>query len=119
MKSRLTVGVDFGGTNVKVGLVGPNGRMSHSAVLASRAISRPGPFVEAVSRAVESLAASAGLRVAMLRGIGVGAPGPVDAARGVVHSMVNVPGWRDVPLVRLLARRLHLRCHVDNDVNVF
>ena len=32
--------------------------------------------------------------------------------------MVNVPGWREVPLARLLARRLRCRCVVDNDANL-
>ena len=114
-----TVGVDFGGTNVKVGLVNARGRVVRAHVVSSKAIPQPASFVDGVCRLVGSLAQSVGARPAGLRGVGVGAPGPVDVARGVVHSMVNVPGWHEVPLARLLERRLGCRCLVDNDVNLF
>ena len=32
--------------------------------------------------------------------------------------MVHMPGWHEVPLRRLLMRRLPYRCEVDNDVNL-
>ena len=115
---RWTVGIDFGGTNVKVGLVSPTGRVERSRVLSSQDCGRPSRFVEGASRAVESLTQSVGLSPSQLRGVGIGAPGPVDAARGLVHFLVNVPGWREVPLAHHLQRRLRCRCLVDNDVNL-
>ena len=111
--------MDFGGTNVKVGLVDPRGRIAATQALSSRVLSRPPRFVEGVARAVETLSRAAGVRPSQLRGVGVGAPGPVDVERGLVHFLVNVPGWREVPLSRALERRLHCRCVIDNDVNVF
>jgi glucokinase len=119
MKHPWAVGVDFGGTSVKVGLVSPTGRIAAIRVLPTRQLRRPQHFVERVAGAVESLAGAAGARVRSLAGVGVGAPGPVDAARGVIHSMVNVPGWREVPLGLLLARQLGCRCFVDNDANCY
>ena len=115
---KWTVGVDFGGTNIKVGLVRADGRVVRTQLLSSKGIRRPASFTEGVSGVVESLAQSVGVRASQLCGVGVGAPGPVDTARGVVHSMVNVSGWREVPLGRQLERRLRCRCVVDNDVNL-
>ena len=114
-----TVGVDFGGTYTKVGVVNRSGRVAAMRRLSSGGFRRPSQFVDAVSATAEGLAAAVGTRPARLRGIGVGAPGSVDATRGIVRSMVNVPGWRDVPLRRLLERRLGCRCAVDNDANCF
>lgn len=118
MRHRWTVGVDFGGTNVKAGLVSPAGRVVATRILSSRAIGRPARFVEGLGEAVEALARSVGSRPRQLAGVGVGAPGLVDVERGVVHSLVNVPGWHRVPLRRLLERRLGCRCAVDNDANL-
>ena len=115
---RWTVGVDFGGTNIKVGLVSPAGRVAQTRLLPSKTFRRPASFVEGIGCAVTSLAKAVGLRPAQLRGVGVGAPGPVDARRGIVHLLVNVPGWREVPLRRQLEARLGCRCAVDNDVNL-
>jgi predicted NBD/HSP70 family sugar kinase len=52
-----------------------------------------------------------------LLGIGVGAPGLVDAANGVMHQSVNLD-WRDVPLRRLLQERYHLPAYMANDCQV-
>lgn len=113
-----TIGVDFGGTNVKVGLVSGRGRVVRATVLPARRIGRPAAFIPAVSRAIEELAGSVGLRTSRLCGVGVGAPGLVDVRRGLVHHLVNVTGWRHVRLARLLAQRLRCPCAVDNDVNL-
>jgi len=113
-----TVGVDFGGTNIKCGLVSDRGRVAHSVSLSTRACAHPRAFVDGVGQAVERLARGAGVRTTQLRGIGVGAPGLIDRRRGVVHSLVNVSGWHDVPLAARLSRRLGARVAVDNDVNL-
>ncbi|MBI3321365.1 MAG: ROK family protein [Candidatus Omnitrophica bacterium] len=112
------VGIDFGGTNIKAGLISPTGRVVSTRLLSSLRFRRPSAFVQGISEMVGSLTAEAGLRPAALCGVGVGAPGPIDPRRGIVHSLVNVPGWREVPLGRQLARRLKCRCLVDNDANL-
>ncbi len=119
MTRRWAVGIDFGGTNIKLGLVSPSGRVTASAILSAKQVGRPQAFVPAAADAVKRLAASAGLTLRQLCGIGVGAPGPVDAGRGIVHLLVNVPGWREVPLKRLLERRTGCPCAVDNDANLY
>lgn len=118
-RQQWTIGVDFGGTNIKIGVVSDAGRVAASRVLPSSSLRSPARFVEGVSAAAGALAGSLRIRPGQLCGIGVGAPGWVDAPRGVVRSMVNVPGWHDVPLRRLLERRLGCRCAVDNDANLF
>lgn len=119
VRRKWTVGVDFGGTNVKLGLVTDAGRVVGTERFSSKGFNGPGRFIDGVSLAIETLARSAGVTPAQLRGVGVGAPGPVDVEDGVVHSLVNVPGWRRVPLRRLLERRLRCRCAVENDANLF
>lgn len=114
-----TVGIDFGGTNVKIGLVTATARVHQTLVIASQQLATPAAFIDGICDVVASLARSVGIRASQLRGVGVGAPGPVDAARGVVHSLVNVPGWRHVGLRRPLERRLKCPCLVDNDANLF
>lgn len=47
-------------------------------------------------------------------GIGIGAPGLVDAARGFVVDAVNV-GWHNLPLADLLQQRTGLPVYVAND----
>lgn len=113
-----TVGVDFGGTNIKIGVVTGRGRVIAETVLPTRAYATPRRFVDGLHEAIEGLRAQQKLRRNRLVGVGVGAPGIVDVRRGMVYELPNVSGqWRRVPLRLLLQRRLHCRCVVDNDAN--
>lgn len=118
MKAKWAIGVDFGGTNIRVGLVSASGRVPAVERFPATGLAGPSSFVKALARAIDVLTQSAGVRPRDLRGVCVGVPGPVDAERGIVRLLVNVPGWREVPLRRLLERALRCRCEVDNDVNV-
>ena len=117
-RQRWAVGVDFGGTNIKCGLVDRRGRVVTSLVLSTARFGRPAAFVEGIHRAVEQFAASAGLTLARLAGVGIGVPGPVDARRGIVHMLVNVPGWREVPLAHRLRARVRRPVFIENDANL-
>lgn len=120
MKARgWAVGVDFGGTSVRLGLIARDGRIRRRRRLVSRELGTPAEFVARLSEAIRALTRAQGFDPSRLAGLCVGAPGPVDSERGVVHELVNVPGWRRVPLAEQLERRLRCRCLVDNDVNLF
>lgn len=116
---RWTVGVDFGGTTIKVGCVTEPGTVARKVVLSTRDYATPSAFVEGLHGAIKRLAAERGLATTHLSGVGVGAPGLVDGERGVIHRLVNVPGgWRRIPLRERLEQRLRRPCAVDNDANM-
>jgi glucokinase len=52
-----------------------------------------------------------------VRGIGLGAPGPVQVAAGRVVNPPNLPGWNNVPLSRLVEERFSIPARLDNDAN--
>jgi len=49
--------------------------------------------------------------------VGLCAPGPIDSAAGCVRNPPNLPGWRDVPLVRQVREVLRRPVHLENDAN--
>jgi len=51
--------------------------------------------------------------------IGIGVPGLVDTAQGIVYDVVNIPSWKQVPLGQLLRDRYHLPVFINNDANCF
>ncbi len=110
-------GVDIGGTNVRVGMV-PFGGGPPVAV--SSVPTRPrrgaGPVVAEVVAMLRAAAAHVG--PANVLGVGIGAPGPLDPARQVVLETPNL-GWRDVPLVDMVASGAGLPVVLDNDANCF
>jgi glucokinase len=52
-----------------------------------------------------------------LSGIGVSCGGPLDSARGIVHSPTFLPGWDDVPIVQILQDRFGAPARLQNDAN--
>src|SRR5262249_29484832 len=66
---------------------------------------------------IEEACTQAKIRMSELGGVGIGAPGAIDPAGGIVIEAVNLR-WNDVPLAKLLGDKLRLPVFVDNDVNV-
>ncbi|MFI5673738.1 ROK family protein [Streptomyces cellulosae] len=96
MHTDLVAALDIGGTKIAGALVDGHGRIQARA-------QRPTPAREdgeTIMRAVEQVLAelTASPLWAHATALGIGSAGPVDASTGTV-SPVNVPGWRDFPLV--------------------
>jgi glucokinase len=108
-----SVGIDFGGTSVKLGVC-----------RSGELICTDTPIPTAEFHGPHALINEMAARVARLRttfpdiaAIGVGVPGLVDFDHGFVHELTNVPGWKHVPLKALLGDKTHLPVVVDNDAN--
>jgi glucokinase len=69
-------------------------------------------------RLVETLLAETSAAGYACTAVGLGFPGLVDHARGLVRSSVMLDGWCDVPLAERLHSVTGIPCVLDNDVNV-
>ncbi|GAA2505766.1 ROK family protein [Streptomyces gobitricini] len=101
MHSDLVAALDIGGTKIAGALVDGDG----GVLLRAR---RPTPAredAETVMGAVEAVLAELAASALWpgVGAVGIGSAGPVDASAGTV-SPVNVPGWRDFPLVERVRR---------------
>jgi predicted NBD/HSP70 family sugar kinase len=77
----------------------------------------PEELVSAVTEGIRSLAAEAGIRTSQLRGVGVATPGPCDPVERVVLLCPELPGWRQVPLGRMLEEALGQPAITEKDAN--
>lgn len=114
----LALGIDIGGTNVKIGAVDRERR-----VLASRAapteVNAPAEHaLDRIVHAIDQLLADAAIARSDVAGIGVGCPGPLSPSRGLVIGPGNLPTWRNLELTRLLGERTGLPVTLDNDANM-
>lgn len=79
----------------------------------------PDAIVAELADSVREALASGGLDPSGLRGVGVGAPGSIDPASGVVFQAVNIEGWDGpFPLGPALAAELGVPVFLGNDVSV-
>ncbi len=111
--SPLTIGIDFGGTTVKIAAVFQRHIIDQAPPIATQEFEGPPELIDAMVRVVEDLRA----RHPVVAAVGVGMPGFVNYEKGIVYGLTNVPGWEGVPLKRILEDRIKLPIVVDNDAN--
>ncbi len=111
--NKKAIGIDFGGTSVKPGVVANGKIVELSERISTRSHQGAEALLAAVVRAIEELRAKHPDVVA----IGAGLPGMIDSKNGRVHELSNVPGWKDVGLTNLLQERTGLPVAIDNDAN--
>jgi len=112
----LLIGVDLGGTQIRALVVGGQGKtLNRVATLTCAA-----DGLEAVIRRIEDTVRRAvgDIPWRQIRGIGVGAPGPVDPWAGLITETPNLPGWQNVPLGDIMARTFGVPVFLGNDANL-
>ena len=115
-RKRCALGVDFGGTFVKMARVDDHGVIGARASFATTGLKGVAGWLDEVERHAHELLADVPADTEWA-GIGVGVPGFVDYAKGFVYDLANVPGWTEVPLAEKLMARFGKPARVDNDVN--
>jgi glucokinase len=116
---KYVIGVDVGGTSIKLGLISSDGRVvtrSRISTLSHRQSHKR--LIDAMVEGIDDLIHTQSLKRSQVIGVGMGLPGPIDSSAGVVKYLPNIPGWKNVPLQSLLEERLKLKVRIDNDVNL-
>ncbi len=114
---RQAIGIDIGGTNVAVGLVDELGRVKAQRSMAMDQKLAPLAMLDKIEAIANSLLEQVGIDRRDLSGIGIGAPGPLDAYAGIITCPPNLPNWRQVPIVAELGRRFEVPVALANDAN--
>ncbi|MBE9224298.1 ROK family protein [Phormidium sp. LEGE 05292] len=110
-RNTVVFGIDLGGTAIKIGQFREDG-----ICLKSLTVPTPQPATpEAVIKAMVEAIAALGIKEA--KAIGVGTPGPTDAAGKIAKIAINLVGWKDIPLAELLESKTGLPTILANDAN--
>ncbi|MCU0651296.1 MAG: ROK family protein [Candidatus Omnitrophica bacterium] len=118
MKKKHIIGIDLGGTNLKIALLDSSCRIIHKHALSTGKFSKKEDLIGAVVNSAGRILKQYHLKKSDIAGIGLGLPGPIDYDRGVVHFFPNIPGWKEVALCRILKTKLGVPVYIDNDANV-
>jgi len=113
----IVIGVDLGGTNIKAGAVRADGKVLVRHSLPTEASKGPEAVADRIADAIRLCIEGVEGGAEATAGVGVGTPGPLDLKEGVVLFAPNLPGWRDIPLKRMVQERVGLPCIVENDAN--
>src|SRR5947209_9810536 len=112
----FSIGVDLGGTNLRIAAMDEQGTLIEKVTLGTKvALGRDrvlDDMCDAILRLSEKYQDS--LRLA---GIGIGVPGIIDMATGMIRESPNLPGWSDSAVRSEIEQRLHTRVILENDAN--
>jgi glucokinase len=106
------IGIDLGGSAIKLGRFDGQGNCLQALTVATPQPASPEAVLAEMVEAVRQLD-PAGQTVA----IGVGTPGPADAAGRIARVAINLVGWRDVPLADWLEAKTQRPTVLANDAN--
>lgn len=116
MTKKFKIGVDLGGTNVKVAIIDNNGHIVFSNSEPTRAEMGYQYTISNIKSVIYSSLKETGIAKNDIGGIGFGCPGQIDSDNGVVRLLPNIPGWVNVPLAEIIGQEFDITTKVDNDV---
>lgn len=115
-EKQAAVGIDLGGTAVKIGIVDASYEILAQTSIPTNA-GRPYEQVIAdIGETAAELLAQNGYAMTDCLGAGVGSPGTIDSGEGLVLYSNNIR-WNHVPLADELKRYLPVPIFVQNDAN--
>ncbi|CCF14976.1 glucokinase [Brevibacillus laterosporus GI-9] len=116
MTKRMIVGVDIGGTTIKIALLNPNGEIITKTQIPTPVSEGEDAIIGQMTNTIDQLMAEQGFTKEEAYGIGIGVPGPVDTDTGFVYEAVNL-GIKDTALKAKTEALTGLPTYVENDAN--
>ncbi|MFQ5599594.1 MAG: ROK family protein [Candidatus Krumholzibacteriia bacterium] len=118
MTTRLrTVGVDIGGTNIKIAVVWNDGTVVVSKQIPTWGDAGPQQASARMIDAVRNLMRAEKLEPAEMRALGIDSAGLVDAEKNIVTDSPNLRSWEKHPLAQELSDAIGVPAFLENDVN--
>lgn len=108
------VGVDIGGTSIKVGVIDRDGNILKRGSVKTDVAGGQHKIIADIGNLIWSLIDTQDRDFV---GIGIGCPGAINSATGTVDRAYNL-NWENVPLAEQLARHINKPIKVSNDANV-
>jgi len=113
-KIKYAIGVDLGGTTIKLGIVTNTGRLIKKISVRTEAEKGPKKVIENIISGINELNAKSKYKI---DGIGIGCPGVVTPGKGIVENPPNFPGWEKVNIGKIIFQKFKSPVFVDNDAN--
>lgn len=110
------VGIDLGGTKIAAGVFAGGTLRSRVTVPTPEAGGQA--VIEAMAAAAKAAMNEAGSEGgAIAKGIGLGTPGPLDYAKGLIKFAPNIAGFNNFPIRQLLEQASGMKVYLENDAN--
>jgi glucokinase len=115
--SNYSIGVDLGGTNLRIAAVDEQGNLLEKVTLGTQVTLGREHVINDMCNAIQHLTRKY-RDTAALQGIGIGVPGIIDMKTGMLRESPNLPGWAESPVRAEIEKRLGTLVILENDANV-
>ncbi len=117
--SKLFVGIDLGGTFIKVGCFDSQLKILAKISAPTESEKDANTIIENMAKAAERSVAKAGFTMADVPAVGLGCPGPAKYSEGIIEAATNFPTFRNIAVRQMLSDKLGGKTIVfENDANV-
>lgn len=113
----FAIGVDLGGTNLRIAAVDSNGKVLEKITTSTEVARGRDQVIREMCSAIQQTATKF-RSGAELAGIGIGVPGIIELQTGMLRQSPNLPGWHDYPVRDEIEQRLQTTVVLENDANV-
>lgn len=110
------IGIDFGGTNIKIGIANDNGKIIIQDSVKTLSKRHYSEIIKDMGNLCNDLIKKAGIGHSDINSIGIGSPGSIDSKNGIVKYANNLK-WENVPIVSELKKYIDLPVYISNDAN--
>ncbi len=117
LEKKYSIGVDLGGTNIVSVIVNHQGKIVNRQKVPTLAERGKEATIKKIIETIHENIIQSTIAIDDIIGIGIGAPGPLDVKRGIINFAPNLPGWRDVPLRKILEDEFNMKVVLENDAN--
>jgi N-acetylglucosamine repressor len=107
------IGVDFNAQRLQASIVDFSQKPVRRVQKDIRATDSVEEIIAKIEDAIEKLA---GAEMRKVLGIGVGVPGSIDRQRQVAVRYAHIPGWKNIPLARLIQERFKVDVFLENNI---
>jgi glucokinase len=117
MNKNVIVGVDIGGTTVKIGFIKDDGEIIKKWEIATNISNSGTTIIDDIWTSVLERSKELSISKEEFLGIGIGAPGFIDSKEGYVYEAVNI-GWKNFELSKSMSQKSGLPVFAENDANI-
>lgn len=111
------LGVDFGGTNIGIGLLDSQGNIVGRGSLPAEVSLGPRSWVQRVTSCCRGVLKAARVSIDDVKGVGIGSPGPLSVKEGRIIKAGNLPGFDNFCIRSELSGALGIGGVLENDAN--
>lgn len=112
----MRVGIDLGGTNIKIGLVDDKYNIIAKGRIKTNVGRSYSEIIADMAQLIKTLANENNISIGNITAIGIGSPGVADSKNGILIFSNNL-NWHNVPVRQELQRHFDVPVFLENDAN--